>query len=229
MMTSASPVGRPRHAEAGFTLVELLVTLVLFGLLSVAIFDALRFGGAVWRTAERHTVLAAEFAAAEDVLRRTISQAYPAYASADPADRRIRFQGTARELDLIAPLPAAIGDGLMGEQRLFAESTADGLSLVMAWRLDLPPADPHPPEASAVLVRGLTAVDFSYFGPAGTTDRPDWTEQWQNRQRLPQLVRIRLERPATDGGRLPDLIIEPKLTVSAACRYDPVGPTCRRT
>jgi hypothetical protein len=37
-----------------------------------------------------------------------------------------------------------------------------------------------------------------------------------------------LERPAVDGGWLPDLVIEPKLTVSSACRYDPVGPVCRR-
>src|SRR5262245_56778931 len=63
--------------QAGFSLVEVLVALVLLGLLSMALFSSVRFGVTAWqrggeRSDQIHTSMLVQ-----DLLRRLIGQAYP--------------------------------------------------------------------------------------------------------------------------------------------------------
>jgi general secretion pathway protein J len=220
-----------RHAgEAGFTLVELLIALTLMALLTTLIFGTLRLAAQAWSRVDDRTSGAADLWAVEDVLRHALSAAYPAYASADPNDRSVAFQGDAASLALVAPLPQAIGAGIPAQMRFFIAATDTSRALVMAWHLDLPAADSGAalPENRLRLLDHVRSIHFAYFGTAAAGGAPIWQEEWTGRDRFPDLVRVSIER---DNPSLPDwpvLSAEPRAAMSSACLYDPVTLDCRR-
>src|SRR5215831_6495408 len=103
-----SMIRQAPNRAAGFTLIELLIALTLLGLLTTLIFGGLRLAARAWAKVDDRAIEAADQWAVEDVLRHAISAAYPAFASADPSDRTIAFDGAAERLALLAPLPQAI-------------------------------------------------------------------------------------------------------------------------
>jgi general secretion pathway protein J len=112
--------GRSRPEEAGFTLVELLVALILVAFMATLVFGGLRLAVRVWAKTHESIADAADIWAVENVLRRTIAEAYPAFASSRPSDRTIAFEGGADKLSLLAPLPRAIAPGITARMRFFS-------------------------------------------------------------------------------------------------------------
>jgi general secretion pathway protein J len=219
----------PRGAP-GFTLIEVLVAVTLLGLLMVAVSAAVRFGAQSWRRAEQQSAATADVAAVEDVLRRMIITAKPRFASADPTDAAIAFNGEANSLALIGTLPDAFAPGLQGQQRLFLVPSGATQILVVAWRLDLPASDGGELRETLVpLLDHVRAVRFAYYGPTDDGSTRAWTDTWSNRHILPALVRVHIERDTGSMASWPDLIASPMSTVSNECRYTGLDSGCHRT
>jgi general secretion pathway protein J len=221
---------RSRAGEAGFTLIELLIALTLTALLATLIFGTLRVAAQAWSKSDDRASDAAELWAVEHVLRDALDAAYPAYASADPNDRTIAFDGGAASLALVAPLPQAIGAGILARLRFFLAGEGRSRILVIGWRLDLPAADPGTslPENRLMLLDHVRSLRFAYFGAGPGGGVPAWQEGWSGRDRLPDLVRVRIER---DGASFPDwpaMTAEPRTAMNSACQYDPATLDCRR-
>jgi general secretion pathway protein J len=163
--------------DAGFTLLEMLVALVVFGLLMAGIAQAMRYGMTAW-SAETHEAATRETMSAVDgALRRLIEQASPD-----------TLTGTPDGLSFTAPLPA--GSGL-------ADPLADVAILVapdhrLALRYAPHPAGmplgPQPAPQTEYLLEGVTAIHAEYLAnqPDGSTS---WSGNWSGAG-LPLLVRI---------------------------------------
>jgi general secretion pathway protein J len=216
--------------DAGFTLVEILVAVALIGLLSSLIFGGIGFGARAWTKVERRTIEAADIGAVQRVLRRTIAAAFPAFASSDPTDRSIAFDGEEVSLMLVAPLPAAIEAGVMARERFFVAQNGGAQALFMGWRLDLPSSDEGTPlaEETVLLLDHVRRAVFDYFGPPGDMQDPIWQASWTGRRSLPQMVRVRIERDDPSLPLWPDLVSQPRVTTNPACVYDPADVGCRR-
>jgi general secretion pathway protein J len=215
--------------DAGFTLVEILVAVALTGLLSSLIFGGIGFGARAWTKVERRTIEGADISVVQGVLRRTIAAAFPSFASSDPTDGSIAFDGDGVSLTLVAPLPAAIEAGVLARERFFVAQNGGAPALFMGWHLDLPSSDEGTPpaEETVLLLDHVRRVRFDYFGPPDDMQYPIWQEAWTGRLSLPQMVRVRIER---DDSRLPpwpELVSQPRAT-TPACVYDPVDAGCRR-
>jgi general secretion pathway protein J len=215
---------------AGFTLVELLIALTLVGLLTTLVYGGLRLAAEAWSRVDRRTNDAADLRVVADVLRHALSAAYPAYASADPNDRSIAFDGKADSVALVAPLPQAIAAGVPAQLRFFVAGDDRPRSLFMGWRFDLPVADRDGPlpENRLVLLDHVRAIRFAYFGAAAAGDAPHWQPSWRARDRLPDLIRIRIERDRASLPDWPGLTAEPMAAMNSACRWDPAALGCRR-
>lgn len=160
--------------EAGFTLMETLVALALVGMVSLLLFEGMRFTSTAWQGREARADGLAGAIAAGDGLRAALTAA---------SDPRILqdFSGDASRLTLItgfAPAP---------EQSAAArhvEIWADGGALRSRSRnLE---ADTW--QREVVIARGVTAVAFRYHGGAR-----GWIAEWDLPDRLPQLVEMRIE------------------------------------
>ena len=98
-----------RVHEQGFTLVELLVAVTLLALLTTLVFAAIKYAGRAWAETDHRAIAAVDLSAVQAVLRHAITGAYPAFASPDPTDRQIAFEGADEWLALVGPLPEAKG------------------------------------------------------------------------------------------------------------------------
>jgi general secretion pathway protein J len=220
----------PARNQAGFTLVEILVAMILVALLSTLIFGGVRLGAQAWTKVEHRTADFTDIDAVQDVLRQTIASAYPAFASSDLTNRTVAFDGDQGSMHLVAPLPAAIEAGVLARERFFVAQNGATHALFMAWRLDLPSSDEATPlpENKVLLLDHVRTAQFDYFGRRDDREGPIWQDSWRGRRVLPEMVRLRMERDDPRLASWPDLVSEPKATATPACLYDPMDVSCRR-
>jgi len=216
-----------RVSEAGFSLVEVLVALVLLGLLSMALFFSVRFGMTAWqrggeRSDQIHTSMLVQ-----DLLRRLIGQAYPLVRADGTGSGRVDFAGTATSLDFLAPVPVALASGGRARFKLAIERRGDHSDLVLTSRPELV-ADDAPAELSRkTLLATIEAGEFAYFGVTQSQSAALWRERWSGELSLPALVRVRVHFARSDPRLWPDLTIAPRISADVGCEYDPLTKLCR--
>lgn len=215
---------RRRH-EGGFTLVELLVALALFGLLTSLLFASIRFGMTAWTRGTASIDHADETLHAENLLRRLIENAYPLFLSAGIGGH-VDFHGTAVSIDLLSPNPVALGIAGRSRFRLSAEPRGELIDLRLSSAPELAWTGSASP-AGTTLLAGAEKVTFSYFGTRSGNHAPGWGSDWSGQAALPQLVRVDITFPRHDGRIWPELLVVPRITADVSCAYDPLTGRCR--
>ena len=214
----ASP--RPAPPQAGFTLVELLVAMVLLGMISVALFGGIRLGARSWAAGHERLEQINEIEAAQGVLRLLLGQARRV-ALFDAGRRRdaVSFTGRPDEVYFAAPLPAHRGLGGAHGFALRVSKRANGSHLVLSWRLQRPETPPSAAgdfEDEAVLLDNVRDVSIAYFGAPEDDRAPEWLENWEGVDGVPRLVRLTVEFEPDSGRYWPPLTIAPALAGPAA-------------
>ena len=225
---AAADIGAGAMRQAGFTLLELLIALTLLGLVAVVGYGGLRLGSRVWEAADRRADQLDEVQAAQDFLRRLLSQAYPAAEGSTPGRMRVLFDGSSERMGFLAPAPARFGGGGIYWWTLQVGSEGGRRNLQLTWSTERGGrAAPRPGTAPVVLLRGIERLELAYHAVPDETRRSAWERGWRSDAGLPRLIRARVGFPARDGRVWPDLIVRPMLDVDGACVYDPVSKGCR--
>jgi general secretion pathway protein J len=194
--------------QAGFTLIEILVGLVVLGLLVIALSQGVRTGFALWDAQARRVGETEELDATQRTLRTLLTgiPVLPVSAS-DVAASAIAIKGEADRITFVGDLPSGLGAKQLAD--IVLEQRGGRLLLGWAPHLHektLAPAAPTETE----LTRGVEALDFAYFGIASRGQMAHWQAQWGG-PTLPLLIRVRLRFAAGDGRRWPNLIAAPQL------------------
>jgi prepilin-type N-terminal cleavage/methylation domain-containing protein len=197
--------GRPK--DAGFTLVELLVVLAILGLLGGLLAAGLRSASEGWQRIVRYNDDSEELLAINSMLRQLLLQIYPQRVG-DSSRSFMRFNGYRDRMEFLAPLAQRFGtaDIVWYTMRFQGDGT-----LRIAWRLDRRPEfgqEKFSPAPAEELLHGFPGGSLSYFGPASDGGESRWWDTWQERRRLPLLLRIRF---VWRGGP-EELIVAPRLT-----------------
>jgi general secretion pathway protein J len=190
-----------RPAESGFTLLELLVVTVVFGLLTTALWEGLSIGTRGWSQGQRLYDSTAELQGMEDALRRVIARAEPSDSGLPPS-----FGGLPDRLRLIAWLPQDGGWHRDIEAGLGLNARHE---LVLRWRPFRRAACVGDDVSfrEEVLAGNVRSVTFSYYGRKG--DVHVWQDGW-TAAALPLLVRVRID--FIDGARTwPTILVRPLL------------------
>lgn len=198
-------------AERGFTLLELLVSMVLVGFILVLLFAGLRLGTQSWDVAEAKINSSSQRAVVMNLIRRMLEQSVPLRWNDNGTDF-IAFDAGTDSLEFVGPI--ASREGLSGRHliRLGLAEGEVGQNLMLQWHL----TDPAKKDFSALdeakpksLLKAVQSVQFEYFGTEDDIQEPAWHADWRAKQRLPLLVRMRL---VMDGGeQLPDLVVALRL------------------
>jgi general secretion pathway protein J len=217
---------RERTDEAGFTLLELLVTITLLAMLSLLLFGGLRFGVRAWDGAQAHGAGMDEMRVVQNLLQRELEQAYPAYdVATDPVNPTVAFSGDENGVDFLAPAPQAMLS--QGRAHIVLAGARDGGHLALVMRAHPELAMGNAGSWSEPLLRDVAAIRFSYFGAPTVGGTPSWVGRWPGGKTMPQLVRIHVEFPRGDARSWPDLIVAPRIEVDAGCVYDYVTKYCQ--
>ncbi len=182
--------------QDGFTLLEVMVTLVAFGLLLVGLAQGGQFGLAAWRAQEGGGRRLAELEAVDRTLRGLIAQAHPGTEAEAPA-----FDGRPGGMVFRSVLPQAALAGGRGIDAVLGLDAARALVLRWAPRGGGEGAEER-------LLAGLDRIEFAYWQPPAAGVPGQWLRSWRAPV-LPGLIRVRLVFPAGDRRHWPDIVASP--------------------
>lgn len=220
---------KARETAAGFTLLELLVAMTVLGVLTGLLATGLSFGARIWEREQTQLEQWAEMQTVQDVLRRMVGEAWPLNVPTVADKQGVAFVGSSNSIEFLGPPPAQSQAGGIYQYGLFSRTGPYGASLVLTWRLHSPDGmqrqggrrglaarirRQESGDHEVVLVDGVANMEFSYFGGGGDDIKPRWSNRWEDAAQLPLLVRMRVQFPAGDRRRWPDLVVAPAITGS---------------
>ncbi len=166
-----------KENEGGFTLLEILVALVVFGLLMAGLSQTMRFGLTAWTSEARGTADSEDKVAVDGAIRRLIEQAVPG-----------GFVGRADTVGFTSVLPegAKLTDRL-ADIVLLVDA---GGRLVLRWTPHPAgvPLGPPPAPHEELLLDGVEAIQLGYLVPQ-PNGPAIWVTRWKGDD-LPLLVRL---------------------------------------
>jgi general secretion pathway protein J len=187
-----------RRGEAGFTLLEIMVAMVVLSMIVTTSFGALRLADRSWEAGLARSNESETLRAVAALLQRQFKQALPLSWSEDK-QTTIAFNGAREQLRFIAPAPQHHGATGLFEYTLVAEAdeTSNSTRLLLYYRLHDPGSAGFAPDGSdrqrVLLVDALQAASFDYYGSPVADDPPRWHTQWNDdADAFPLLVRARL-------------------------------------
>jgi general secretion pathway protein J len=215
-MTSVISTNEREH---GFTLLELLVALTLFGVLMTMLFMEFRLG---IRSADKVTEAidkSSTLPILHDFLRAQLAAAQPIVKDGS-SEEILWFDGQPEKVELIGIPPNALSGALSGGglQRFSIELIKagggprdGGRHLVLRRRLYQgkqfnAEGDYDEP---LVLLADVSSLELGYFGTADPARAPAWQDTWREMPRLPSLIRLRLA--LADGRQAPELVVALRL------------------
>ncbi len=162
----------------GFTLVEMIVSLFIFGLLAASAVSLLAFSVRAQATAKSRLADANATARMSALLAADLAQAVPRPPRNDRGDREPAFRGGEGSL-LLSYVRA-------GTERIELRLTDQRIE-----RISFRPVDGATPLSPMVMAQGVGAVRLRF------RLKGEWLDRWQqsNRATMPQAVEMTINRP----------------------------------
>lgn len=216
---------------AGFTLIEVVVALAIVALIAVSLFESLRFSQAAHRKVIQHGGAAWDVFASQRLIRSLVESAYPQQPAPTDATPAFGLEGDKENISITAHAPLAAGGiGLQRYEIRASRGEAATVDVVVRWRADYASASTALPSAAVAretLIENVASIEWSYLRENPKTGDGAWLDEWRGQQPLPRLVRLRVRFPKGDSRIWPQLVMAPRLTDDANCRFDVVAQRCR--
>ncbi len=204
-----------RARQAGFTLLEMLVALMVLALLVSLVYGMVRIGAHSWESGAAQIEASDAMRIGWTFLQRSLNNA-KAVPSKQEDQAGVHFFGTSERLEFVADMPAYLGAGGLHALGLGLERDPQGaLPQLVLQRIplgDYESALNNPDQLQrAVLADAVTHLAMSYYGSPDPSVSPEWQAEWSGIAQLPILVKVEVELAA--GSHWPILIAHPRLGI----------------
>ncbi len=183
-------LAQPSVSNAGFTLVEVLVSVALSLIIVSFICDGVRFGTQAWRVGAAGDATQAN-SAAIGLLRNLLESAFPLREKSSAGAGALMFRGLSDRL-----LFATLSEGntrLAGISTVSIYNGVDAVKVYNGVLLLRPSGSQKLADVTDVPVLQGARVRFSYFGCERGANH--WYDEWFDRQKLPDIVRLHIVWP----------------------------------
>ena len=196
-------------ATAGFTLLEVIVTLTIVGFILLIIFGAFRLGLSTWERGESTRREYQKMRAATQMISRQIKSIVPYKVKATQAEADyLAFEGKATSLKFVSafPIKGKKPEGLVyGIYEFRGEGTEGGRLILYEEKVlnkDLFGESPKE-ESGATLLEGISNVRFEYYreGDPDKNREEGWVDEWnaKDEKELPKGLRMTITSENGEG------------------------------
>lgn len=189
------------RADAGFSVLEALISLVLLAFIMLLLPSSLKLATAIWSTGDRIEKNMAAAVLVEKV-RLYLQEAREEFSRAADGNLHLLFHGDRTRLNFIALAqsgPAKSGLYTFQLEPIDSSETPGGfLFTQIVYRPERVPGtrDALRPSATRRLVN--SRLSFAYYGPLQQGEAVAWQDEWRDRMYLPEMVALHLE--SVDSG-----------------------------
>jgi len=192
---------RTIDAEAGFTLVELLIALALLAAIASLLVNAIAGARQALGVVDRRGAHAA-VPAVQSVLRRLLVEARPSPDAPERIDPGRAFVGEPDKLSFVSSfVPQGQYGGLWRYEIALdaSEGAAESNALVLTQQLVRPKSQATGEPLRTVVIKDVRALSMRYFGAETEDSAPRWQDAWRHPYRLPRLVSLDVTFVRGDG------------------------------
>jgi general secretion pathway protein J len=206
-----------KQKSAGFTLVEVIIAFALLAMLASMMFTGFRFATQATDKGNTRNEMHEDMRRSQDFLRQHLEEMLPLRYQKE-LGQPLRFKGDGERIVYIAPVISRVAEGGIQWWELGARGA--GAERILALRRVAFTGDESAtPEfndnASSTLAQNIEKVKFSYFDQPDKQLSGNWTDNWTDEQRLPNLIRVNV---TSAGGReWPEFIVAPQLSPRIGC------------
>lgn len=192
----------PQAYVRGFTLVELLITISLLGLISVVTYSAIWTANRSLQAVRQRVEVNDELRVTQEFFRQSLSQARTVMV-VNESLMQVVFSGEKETLSFVAPAPLQRGNsgGLYYYRFYLSGRGGMARSLRLSYRQYLVGVEfdvELQPQGESLLMEDVAVLSFSYFGSDAPGAEGEWMAEWTRTDSLPQLVRIMLKNANSD-------------------------------
>ncbi len=188
------------NSWAGFTLLEVIVTMTILGFILLIVFGAFRLGLSAWEKGESTKENQQKVRALSQLVSQQIKSIVPYRIKSQKAGGDyLAFEGKARSLKFVSALPirAKQPEGFVYVVYEFREGGREGGQLVLYEQRVLNKdffEDKPKEELSAPLFEGVSGVRFEYYRQEDTEKNrtEGWVDEWnaKDEKELPKALRM---------------------------------------
>lgn len=196
--------------EAGFTLVELLVTLALMSFIAVTLTATFQMTRRAVRTINESNERAA-VATIQAFVIESLKQMFPVLQDTNGLHRGVYFTGREQAIAFVSNYA---GGGTIGglhavllEQRPPQNGLSNKSSLILQVKVWRPLPDGKSEVYERILLENINSFGVQYFDG----DRSIWHQQWPYPNRLPDLLKLSVEFPKGDIRQWPVTVVSPRI------------------
>jgi general secretion pathway protein J len=220
-----------RRAQAGFTLLEMLLAVTLLAMLIAGAYGGIRTAAKAMHAGERAIDRADRLRTAQVFLRSQISHIVPLTYERDEAENAVHvFDGGAQFMRFVAPMPGYLSRGGPYVETLELTRGTNGLQLVFTDSMlnGYEASDPKTDEP-VVIIDGIRAGQFQYRTLDDQGQLTDWFSDWPDPSITPLMIRISLDMQSTAQLPWPELDVPLMLNAGAVRMQSQFVPTDMRS
>lgn len=226
-----------RGRESGFTIVEMLASLVIMAMIAEMMISGISAGRRVWERTDAATEAAEVIGGAQMLLRQRLQHIYPV-TRFNTMPPNVDFDGETTSIFFLAQPRLAQSPSALRRYKLWLSPRGE---LVLSSASDVA-LDPTKPDENLVLLTDVQALDIAYYGPVPSPPRAsnfesfgkpktatpsEWQLQWVKRIEAPSLVRVHVAFAPGDNRVWPDLLVKPVVNIDSQCVFNPASGYCR--
>jgi general secretion pathway protein J len=195
------------------------VAITLLGMIMVMAYQGLRTGAHSAAQGEAAIERVNRLRLSQEFLRSQLARALPMTIEQDDMLGAVVFEGGPEVMRFVGPMPGYLSYGGPYVQTLtLARADGGGRKLLFDHRIlqygEDAGREPDPSSGRdpVELLAGIDDAEFSYLEPGESQDEePEWVDEWREVDRLPLLVRIRLDMREDTRIQWPELVVAPRV------------------